>query len=179
MSLPRWSLLALSFLAAACDTPPTPASAANAAGSAHVPVAVRMPVFVDRMKQVPFERGRARMESIRASLLSPSLSQAQTTALGFECASLRAEQLALAKETDPLLARFRADVDKTCGLDVPLATAYAELRSIEQKRQSHLNVKSDCLGLKVALGDFGAQYTSNPMVAEIGGKFATFCNTSD
>ena len=177
MTLSRSLLLVLLALAPGCDEPPvhtvTPASAAA------VPLSVRMPVFADRMKQVPFERGRARLESIRATLLSPSLASAQTTMLGFECASLRAEQKALATEADPVVIRFIADVERTCGLDVPLATAYAEIRSIALKRQSHASVKSECFGLKVAIGDFGAQYTSNPQVAEVGGKFAAWCNAGE
>jgi hypothetical protein len=137
----------------------------------------RMPTFADRTKQVPFERGRARLDSIRTTLLSSGLSVAQTTQLGFECASLRSEQKALAGEPDPLVIRFIADVGKTCGLDVPLAASYVELHAIEAKRQANASVKSECFGLKVALGDFSAEYLSNPDVSAVGGRFATYCTT--
>jgi hypothetical protein len=152
--------------------------APNVAPRAAVPASVggRMPVFADRMKQVPFERGRARLESIRETLLSPTPTSGQLTALGFECATLRAEQRALATEADPIVIRFVADVEKTCGLDVPLAASYVELHAIEAKRLAHDSVKSECLGLKVALGDFGPQYVSNPVVSEVGGKFAAWCS---
>jgi|HubBroStandDraft_1064217.scaffolds.fasta_scaffold374688_1 hypothetical protein len=159
-------------LVAGCDTPP-PESSASVAAS---PAVQRAPVFVDRTKQVPFDRGRARLGTIRTVLLTPGLTPAQTTGLGFECASLRSDQLAVAKEQDPIVVRFVADVDKLCGLDVPLAAAYAELRAIDAKRAAGGNLHSECLGLKVALGDFAPKYLSNPAVATIGGKYATYCH---
>jgi hypothetical protein len=110
-------------------------------------------------------------------LLSPDLSPARATELGFECASVRSDQRALETEPDPLVSRFIADVDKTCGLDVPLATAYSELRAIDAKRSSGASVKSECLGLKIAIGDFAPKYTSNPAVAQVGGRYATLCHT--
>ena len=154
-------------------------SGSSPAAAATVPLSVRMPVFVDRTKQVPFERGRARLESIKSTMLSTSLAEAQTTMLGFECASLRAEQKSVANEPDPVVVRFIADVERACGLDVPLATSYVELRAIALKQKEHGSVKSECFGLKVAIGDFGAQYTSNPQVAEVGGKFAALCTASE
>ncbi len=176
MSPSRHVLVALLAAAAACDTPPaTPVT--QAASSAKVaPSGVRTPVFADRLKQATFERGSARLKSIRDALLSPTLSSAQTTELGFECASLRADQKALAAEPDPIVGRLIADIDRTCGLDVPLAASYVELHGIETKRASHDSVKSDCFGLKVALGDFGRPYLSNPLVTEVAGKFAAWCN---
>lgn len=110
-------------------------------------------------------------------MLSRSLSPAQATQLGFECASLRSDQSAVAKEPDPLVLRLVADVDKTCGLDVPLAAAYAELRAIDAKRAAGGGWRSECLGLKVALGDFAPKYLSNPQVTEVGGKYATWCSS--
>jgi hypothetical protein len=158
------------FLLAACDTPPEGAGP----GPATVSV-VRAPVFVDRTKQVPYDRGLARLGTIREVLLSPGLTPAQATGLGFECASLRSDQSAVSKEQDPIVGRFVADVDKACGLDVPLATAYAELRAIDAKRAAGASLRSECLGLKVALGDFAPKYISNPLVTTVGGKYATFC----
>jgi hypothetical protein len=165
------AILALPSIALACEAPPGNKSSAPA-----MPSTLRAPVFVDRTKQVPYDRGQARLGSIRATLLSPALTPAQTSALGFECASLRSEELALAREGDSIVLRFIADADKTCGLDVPLAAAYAELRAMEAKRGSGASLKSECLGLKVAIGDFAPKYLSNPMVAAIGGKYATYCH---
>jgi len=161
----------LAFLATGCDAPPEGASA----GAVSVTVA-RDPVFADRTKQAVYDRGRARLGTIREVLLSPGLTPAQATGLGFECASLRSDQLAVSKEQDPLVGRFVADVDKACGLDVPLASAYAELRAIDAKRGSGASLRSECLGLKVALGDFAPKYFSNPAVTAVGGKYATFCH---
>jgi hypothetical protein len=166
---------ALAFgLATGCDEPPpvTPTSSV-----ASPPAAPRAVVLVDRSKQVPLDRGRARLGTIRETLLSRGLTSAQATGLGFECASLRSDATALAKEPDPLVARFLADVDKTCGLDVPLAASYAELRAIDAKRSTGTSLHAECLGLKVALGDFAPKYLSNPAVAAVGGKYATWCRS--
>jgi hypothetical protein len=153
-----------------CDTPPDSPPAATATA-----VVARNPVFTDRSKQTNFDHGKARLGTIRTILLSPGLIPAQATELGFECASLRADRNAVSAEQDPIVVRFVADVDKTCGLDVPLAAAYAELRAIDAKRGSGSSLKSECLGLKVAIGDFAPKYLSNPQVTEVGGKYATWC----
>jgi hypothetical protein len=165
----RLTVLAGLALACACDEAASPPPTAPVTGVA------RAPVFADRTKQVPYDRGRQHLGKIQAALLSPGLSSAQASLLGFECASLRTDQKALVTERDPIVDRFRADVDKLCGLDVPLATAYAELRAIDTKRASGASLKSECLGLKVALGDFMPQYLSNPQVTVVGGKYATYC----
>jgi hypothetical protein len=180
MRLAKILLVVLSAWVAACDPPPaTPSARAPSAPAPAASSGSRMPVFVDRKKQTPFERGRARLLTIRDALLSPSLSEAKTTELGFECASLGAERLALAAETDPLVDRFRADAQRTCGLDVPLATAYVELHAIELKRLSNGGVKTECFGLKVALRDFAAEYVDNPTVTEIKGKYDAWCRTTE
>jgi hypothetical protein len=170
----RLLALALALLAsfAACDSPETQATPATP-----LTVSTRAPVFADRTKQVTYDHGKARLGTIRTILLSPGLSPAQATELGFECASLRSDRNAVAAEQDPIVVRFVADVDKACGLDVPLAAAYAELRAIDAKRASGGSLKSECLGLKVALGDFAPKYLSNPQVTEVGGKYATWCRS--
>jgi len=166
------ALLALAC-SAGCDTTETQ----ETSPATPLTVSARAPVFADRTKQVTYDHGKARLGTIRTILLSPGLSPAQTAELGFECASLRSDRDAVAAEQDPIVVRFVADVDKTCGLDVPLATAYAELRAIDAKRVSGASLKSECLGLKVALGDFAPKYLSNPEVTEVGGKYATFCRS--
>jgi hypothetical protein len=135
-------------------------------------------VFADRTKQAPFERGVKRLEGIRSALLSPTLGEAQTTELGFECASLRADKDAVASETDPIVRRFIADVGRMCGFDVPLATAYVELHAIEVKRLSNGSVKSECFGLRVAMKDFGPAYKENPQVTEVAAKFTAWCSAA-
>jgi hypothetical protein len=73
-------------------------------------------------------------------------------------------------------SRAWADVDKTCGLDVPLAASYVELHDIENERHDGQSVKTSCFGLKVALADFGAVYKDNPVVTDITRKYAAWCN---
>jgi hypothetical protein len=154
------------------------ASLQRLAGGESLPIGtagLRDTVFADRTKKAPYDRGRARLDKIRSVLLATSLTEAAASTLGFECASLRTDQKAVAGETDPVVGRFLADVDKTCGLDVPLSTSYAELRAIDAKRGSGASLKSECLGLRLALGDFMPQYLSNPQVTVVGGKYATLC----
>jgi hypothetical protein len=178
--------LAFAWLAACEDTPalaPTPSCVDHAAAEprtcrpAPAAFAARAPAWADRTKQATFDRGLARLAALRTVLLSPELSPARASELGFECASLRSDQKALATERDPLVSRFIADVDKTCGLDVPLAAAYSELRAVDAKRSSGASVKGECLGLRMAIGDFAPQYTSNPAVTQVGGRYATLCHT--
>ena len=137
----------------------------------------REPVFVDRTKQADYEKGRAALAEITQALAAGVDARA-TTELGFRCASLRDKEKSLASETDPLVGRFIADVEKTCGLDVPLASARAEIREIEAKRaqDASASVRGECLGLKLAVGDIGPAYADNPDVVEVGGKYATYCS---
>ena len=155
-------------LALACDAPP--ARAPEAQGPE------REVVFSNPQHRAPFERARDGvrwMKSIFGKLMTPEL----VTELGFRCADLRADQHLLAKEEDPLVQRARADVDLLCGLEVPVASARMEIERIEMKRRENpgANVKRECTGLKLALGDIGSQYASNPMMGELAGKFATLC----
>jgi hypothetical protein len=52
-----------------------------------------------------------------------------------------------------------------------------EIDRIEKKRREDpsANVKRECIGLKLALGDIGPQYADNPMMGELAGKYATLC----
>ncbi len=170
---------------AACETPPaaSPSQAAQGTPSGATPSPAwdggRAIVFTDRKKEAVYQRGMARLAAIRKALMGAALSSAEASALGFDCASLRADQDALRTEEDPIVQRFIADVTMTCRLDVPLAESYAELRDLEQHRQKNESVKSSCLGLKVALGDFGADYRENPTVTQIASKYAAYCKTID
>lgn len=140
----------------------------------------REPEFADATKRADYDRGREILAAMR-KLAGSDMTLELTTDLNFKCADLRGVQKSLAKESDPLVSRVIADIEKMCGLDVPLAAAQLEVALIEEKqKRAHaagetVDVKRECLGLKIAIGDLGAQYTSNPDVVAVGGKYATLC----
>jgi hypothetical protein len=121
--------------------------------------------------------GLAAMDQLRGSPMSPSFAND----LGFKCAGLRDVAKALAGERDPLVVRLVSRIDKTCSYDVPLASALFELREIEARRRDDpgADVKKECVGLKLAIGDFGSAYLENPRVVDIIGKDLSFCGASD
>jgi hypothetical protein len=168
-----FALLAIVSSFTACADAPPPAT----------PTApLREPEFADHTKRAEFDRGRKILAEMRAST-GHEMTLSLASELGFKCADLRGVKKSLAAEKDPLVSRVIADVDKMCGLDVPLATAQLEVQTIEEKRRRSANaggaerpdVKRECKGLEIALGEMGAQYTSNPDVVEVGGKYAEYC----
>jgi hypothetical protein len=104
------------------------------------------------------------------------MTEAMATDLGYRCSDLRAVQQALAEERDPIVWRMRSDIDKTCGFDVPIASALFEIDRIEKKRAAgDTNIKGQCLGLRLAIGDIGRAYLENPAVVSAGGKMVSYC----
>jgi hypothetical protein len=168
-----WVVPALVAFAAVAACQPEE-SVAGAASPETQPA--REPVFSDRTKQADYDHAVAAVADVRRALAG-GLDPRATTELGFRCASLRTQEKGLATESDPLVGRVIADIEKTCGLDVPLASARVEIAQIERKRaeDGHASIRGECLGLKLAIGDVGAPYASNPDVADVGGKFAQYC----
>jgi hypothetical protein len=165
--------------AASCYELPEEAGAKDPATQPSAQPAAREPTFADRSKRDDFDRARASLAELQR-VLATGLDSRQTSALGFQCASLRSLQKSLLSESDPLVGRVVADIEKACGFDVPLASAQVEIAQIEAKRKADgpsANVKGECLGLKLAIGDIGSAYSSNPEVADIGGKFAAYCSS--
>jgi len=140
----------------------------------------REAVLSSPANKAEYDRGRALLGSLDA-LRGSAMTEALATDLGFKCANLRASAKALMEERDPLVWQFRSDVDRTCGLDVPLACALFDVDRIEKKRagQAGASVKGECLGLRLAIGDFGSAYLDNPDVVAVAGKLATYCGPSD
>ena len=140
----------------------------------------REPTFTESARRADYDRGLEILAAIRKHAGS-EMTLELTTELSFKCADLRGIEKSLAKESDPLVSRLVADIEKMCGLDVPLAAAQLEIAIIEDmQKRAHaagetVDVKRECVGLKIAIGDFGAQYTSNPDVVTVGGKYATLC----
>ena len=157
----------------ACNEAPAPAVPTGPA---------REPEFAEHTKRADYDRGRKILAEMRAHTGS-EMTLSLASELGFKCADLRGVQRSLSRERDPLVSRVIADIEKMCGLDVPLATAQLEAESIEAKRKRSANaggaerpdVKRECKGLEIALGAIGAQYTSNPDVVAVGGKYAEYC----
>lgn len=170
------AVIALVALAStsACNESPPPAVPAGPA---------REPEFAEHTKRADYDRGRKILAEMRAHTGS-EMTLSLASELGFKCADLRGVQKSLAHERDPLVSRVIADIEKMCGLDVPLATAQLEAESIEAKRKRSASaggaerpdVKRECKGLEMAIGAIGAQYTSNPDVVAVGGKYAEYCS---
>jgi len=163
----RASLL-LGFALGGCEPEPPPKAAA--------PGPEREVVLADPRHRVAFDRARdgiRAMKSLFGTAMTPNLA----TDLQFKCADLKGARATLEHEDDPLVQRVRADVDVLCGLEVPVASARLEIARIEEKKENDYaaNVKRECTGLKLALGDLGPQYATNPLVVDLGAKFATLC----
>jgi hypothetical protein len=138
--------------------------------------AAREPVFAVPSKKSDYDRARAIFREIDG-LRGATMTEALATELAFKCSNLRAAQTSLAGERDPIVWRVRSDIDKTCGFDVPLASALFEIDRIEKKRAGapDASLKSECLGLRLAIGDIGSAYIENPAVTQVGGKFSAYC----
>jgi hypothetical protein len=136
----------------------------------------REPQFTVPADKAVYARGRAGMaaiDALRGSVMTESLA----TDLGYKCADLRSVRQALAAERDPIVWQLRSAIDKTCGLDVPLASALFEIDRIEKKRAAggEPSIKGECMGLRLAIGDVGQAYLDNPAVLDAGGKMAVYC----
>jgi hypothetical protein len=140
----------------------------------------REPVFANPRKKADYDRGVAGMRAIdayRGHLMDDSMA----TGLEFQCATLRDVQTQLATERDPIVWRLRSTIDKTCRYDVPLACALFAIDRMTTKRahDPSADLKGDCNGLRIALGDVGAGYVENPPVVDAGSKLLSFCGTDD
>jgi hypothetical protein len=163
-----WKALPLLALPLGCEEPP--AKAPVQAGPE------REVVLKSPQHRAPFDRARENvrwMKGLFGKVMTPEL----VTELGFRCADMRGDARLLEAEDDPIVQRARADVELLCRLEVPVASARMEIERIETKRRENpgANVKRECTGLRLALGDIGPQYASNPMMADLAGKFASLC----
>jgi hypothetical protein len=138
----------------------------------------REPAFTVASKKDDYERGRLGLGAIDA-LRGSTMTEAMATDLGYKCADLRSIDRSLASEHDPLVWRLRTDIEKTCDLDVPLVSALFEIDRIEKKRakEPDANLRGECLGLRLAIGDIGSSFVENPAVVDVGGKFARYCES--
>jgi hypothetical protein len=155
-------------LLAACEPEAPPKAAA--------PTPEREVVLTNPQLRPAFERARDAVRAMKA-LFGKPMTPELATDLQFKCADMKGAKAKLEREDDPIVQRVRADVDLLCGLEVPVASAKMEIARIEQKKKedSDANVKRECTGLKLALGDLGPQYATNPLVVDLGAKFATLC----
>jgi hypothetical protein len=179
-ALPTCAVLALALLAGACDEAAAGAGARRARAAAVPAAPTREPVFAAHANKADYDRGLAGMRSMN-SLRGTVMTEAIATDLGFKCADLKAVAAKLAAERDPLVFKLRADIDRTCSFDVPIACARLEVQAIERKRASDPGATFDreCSTLKLAIGDTGSGYLQNPAVLEVGDKYLTYCGTTD
>ena len=173
MRLTSFILIALALVA--CD-PQEPAKHAKSRRTKE-----REPVFTVASKKDDYERGRIGLGAIDA-MRGSTVTEAMATDLGYKCADLRSIDRILTTEIDPLVWRLRSDIERTCDLDVPLVSAMFEIDRIEKKRANVQagtapNIRGECLGLKLAIGDIGSAFIDNPAVIDVGGKFSTYCES--
>jgi hypothetical protein len=170
LALLERGFVGFAMLVGACEPPP-----ATARGPSPVPDS-REPVFASPRSKTVYERGvsgLAALDALRGTAMTASFA----TDLGFRCAGLRDQQKSLAGEQDPLVLRLVSRIDKTCNFDVPLASALFELERIDNKRSTDpgADLKSECAGLRLAIGDFGSRYLENPKVVDVIGRDLTDC----
>ena len=74
-----------------------------------------------------------------------------------------------------------ARIDKTCGFDVPVASASFEVALIRKTQADSpgASIKSECAGLHLAIADIGTAYLENPKVVGLIADEATFCSGGD
>jgi hypothetical protein len=140
----------------------------------------REPTLDVPQHKATYDRGMAGLGALD-QLRGTSMSASFASDLGFKCAGLREVAKGLAGERDPLVIRLTSRIDKTCNYDVPLASALFELTEIEARKRDDpsADVKKQCVGLKLAIGDFGSAYLENPKVVDVIGKDLSFCGASD
>jgi hypothetical protein len=161
------------LVAVACE-PPVAATQPPASGQDS-----REPVFSSAKSKAIYDRGAAGLAGLDALRGTP-MTAAFATDLGFKCAGLRDVQKSLGGEQDPLVLRLTSRIDKTCNFDVPLASALFEIQRIESKRAGEpgADMKPECAGLRLAIGDLGSRYLENPKVVDVIGKDLTYCGAS-
>lgn len=127
-----------------------------------------------------YDRAVEEMRAIDA-LRGSAMTDALATDLGFKCADLKDLRKSLEAETDPIVWRLRTDIEKTCGFDVPIASALFEIARIQKKRAVDLGagVEGECRALKLALADLGTAYVANPAAVEVIGKDLAYCGSTD
>ena len=169
-------LLAAAALLGGCEPPESAKGPSSQAQSAPG----REPVFADRRKKADYDRGVAGMRAIDA-YRGHRMDDAMATDLELQCATLRDVQTQLGTERDPIVWRLRSTIDKTCRYDVPLACALFAIDRMTTKRarDPSADLKGDCNGLRIALGDIGGGYLENPPVVDAGGKLLSFCGGDD
>lgn len=173
---PLGGLLALAVVLGGCE----PSGAARGPSSQAQRAPGRDPVFANPRKKADYDRGLAGMRAIDA-YRGHRMDDAMATDLEFRCATLREVQAQLATERDPIVWRLRSTIDKTCRYDVPLASALFAIDRMASKRAHDpgADLKGDCNGLRIALGDVGSGYVENPPVVDAGSKYLAYCGSAD
>jgi hypothetical protein len=186
----RWVvLLGIAVTSLACDPPPTTArtptrttagTTTTTAGIARGSASTRAPTFASRQSQPLYERALEGMRAID-SMRGSAMTEALATDLGFKCADLKDLRGRLQAEPDPQVWRLRSSIDKTCGYDVPIASALLELDRIQKKRAADAtaDLSAECRILKLALADLGTGYLANPTASDVIGKDSMYCGTTD
>jgi len=185
----RWvALLVIAATSLACDPPPTTARTVSGTragtttggSTARAAAATRPPTFVSRQSQPLYERALEGMRAID-SMRGSAMTEALATDLGFKCADLKDLRGRLQSEPDPQVWRLRASIEKTCGYDVPIASALLELDRIQKKRAADAtaDVSGECRILKLALADLGSGYLANPTASDVIGKDSMYCGATD
>ncbi len=140
----------------------------------------REPAFASPRSRPVYERAAVDLAAMNALRGTP-MTEGFATDLGFKCSALREAQKGLAGEHDPLVSALVARIDKTCNFDVPLASALFELQRIQAKRAADpgADLKHECAGLRLAIGDVGSRYVENPRVVDVIGKDLSYCGSTD
>jgi hypothetical protein len=169
-------LVALAAVLGGCE----PSDSAKGPSSQAPQTPGREPVFANSRKKADYDRGVAGMRAIDA-YRGHRMDDTMATGLEFQCATLREVQTQLATERDPIVWRLRSSIDKTCRYDVPLACALFAIDRMATKRahDPSADLKGDCNGLRIALGDVGSGYLENPPVVDAGSKFLSYCGGAD
>jgi hypothetical protein len=140
----------------------------------------REPAFASPRSRPVYERAAADLAAMNALRGTP-MTEGFATDLGFKCSALREAQKGLVGERDPLVVALVARIDKTCNFDVPLASALFELQRIMAKRAADpgADLKHECAGLRLAIGDVGSRYVENPRVVDVIGQDVSYCGSTD
>ena len=185
----RWvALLGIAATSLACE--PLPATGRTASGAragatttastARGAATTRPPTFVSRQSEPFYQRALDGMRAIDA-MRGSAMTEALATDLGFKCADLKDLRGRLQSEPDPQVWRLRASIEKTCGYDVPIASALLELDVIQKRRAADAtaDVTAPCRLLKLALADLGTGYLANPTASDVIGKDSMYCGATD
>jgi hypothetical protein len=185
MSFLARTALVLGIAGCACGSAPVhrgPARTTPAAStsSASPGAPARQPTFASQRSKPIYEQAVAGMRAIDALRGAP-MTESLATDLGFKCADLKQLRKDLEPEPDAVIWRLRNDIERTCGFDVPLASALLEIAAIQKKRAADPTAPVDieCRALQRAIDDLGAAYIGNDSTSDVIAKDTTYCGHTD